>query len=443
MGGCFALPSLATFLMELSMSLLKKLSVPAAFTLLISCAETNPLQVPGVDCVANPANPACLAVGSSSSAVIPEPNPNPNPVVRGTFPSVLHTEQTAALYHTWISHYFETGRFNDFRDARFGEMGRIKWDNSSQAACRTRGVCTVSEGIAYGMLNALFMNDWATFNLLWNYSRAFRGNHGMMDWLILGFQDAVQSGVAADADLDIATALIIAHRRTGNQAYLADALHLSERMYSVLINDALLLRPGLGWGVDEFNPSYFAPVAYRLLHEVDPARGWNRVLEANYAWMELVQSRTFGNSLFPDWAGAAGNPIQPSNGSNDNFYDHFRLEAIRIPWRLSWDYLWFGEPRAKAMMERLMQYAINITQNNPANIVSGYNTVTGAALFGAGKAGQVGAFCSAGLAGGNQAWVDACNNHLIAMPIPGPTDYFPHILQIMNLQLLNGFYIKP
>ena len=43
---------------------------------------------------------------------------------------------------------------------------------------------TVSEGIAYGMMFAVYMGDKATFDGLWTYEKAHRDGKGLMNWHI-------------------------------------------------------------------------------------------------------------------------------------------------------------------------------------------------------------------------------------------------------------------
>jgi len=45
---------------------------------------------------------------------------------------------------------------------------------------------TVSEGMAYGMLFAVYMNDKATFDALWKYEQKFLDPMGLMHWHING-----------------------------------------------------------------------------------------------------------------------------------------------------------------------------------------------------------------------------------------------------------------
>ncbi len=80
---------------------------------------------------------------------------------------------------------------------------------------------TVSEGIGYGMLIAVYMGDADSqhlFDELWKYERLHLDELGLMDWYISA--DGSKSlglGGAGDADEDMAFALIMADRQWGGQ----------------------------------------------------------------------------------------------------------------------------------------------------------------------------------------------------------------------------------
>ena len=75
---------------------------------------------------------------------------------------------------------------------------------------------TVSEGMAYGMLFAVYMNDKATFDGLWTQAQARRNGKGLLRWHYDGNGSPIGSGAdnaATDADEDAAFALIMAGKQ--------------------------------------------------------------------------------------------------------------------------------------------------------------------------------------------------------------------------------------
>ena len=57
-------------------------------------------------------------------------------------------------------------------------------DGSMRVTRPSDGNDTVSEGISYGMLFAVYMNDKTTFDALWKYEQKHLNTHGLMNWHI-------------------------------------------------------------------------------------------------------------------------------------------------------------------------------------------------------------------------------------------------------------------
>ncbi|OQB35116.1 MAG: Ribose import ATP-binding protein RbsA [Candidatus Hydrogenedentes bacterium ADurb.Bin179] len=153
-------------------------------------------------------------------------------------------------YTAWNDTYFITyedqiamGAVSvDFEPLLAGS-GRITWDPNSMCAIdgitdanKMRG-CTVSEGIGYGMLIAYFQKDWDTFHRLWKYSKYYRYSEDIQltSWMTLTFRwNPLDRSSATDADLDIATALLLASydMETENPdratRYKADAIEIAK-----------------------------------------------------------------------------------------------------------------------------------------------------------------------------------------------------------------------
>ena len=164
---------------------------------------------------------------------------------------------------------------------------------------------TVSEGIAYGMLIAVYMgtkDDQMLFDDLWKYSQAHLNGNGLMNWAIASDGTGVTgTGGATDADEDIAFALLMADKQWGSAGSL-NYLNLAKAQINNIwlheIVDSKLAGPGDSWGPTDLwkniNISYFAP-AYlpsvqdgrlrprlgrrdqdRLRHDHQPDNRWTR-----------------------------------------------------------------------------------------------------------------------------------------------------------------------
>ena len=422
---------------------------------------------------------------SSSSIALPASSAEAPPASSATTPSVYPALAPSAnpafgvnTYISWQSFHFQTEEqdmvnyptlapeFAEVFTAAYVPTGRVVWanqtgyyrnscsvDDAAVPSMKYRG-CTVSEGIGYGMLLAYFNGDIDSFNRMWNYTRAFRAynNLKLMPWITKSFTwDRVDNSSATDADLDIATSLILMYYKTGVAAYLQDALTFVNAIWDLEVNPATLL---IYSGDDDrwkianaaYNLSYFSPVAIRLFATVDPSHNWMGVLDAMYAYMQLVQS--MGTGVFPDWSDATGNAINPDNGSADKTYWTFNKESVRIPWRIAWDYYWYQDARALSVLSKLNQFIVTKTNGNPEDaalkINYSWNLSIGADYSNNAIPPQwYAAWCATGIAG-NATWLEACTVGLNTKQLTNSSNsYFTDILMALYSGLLNGLYVRP
>src|SRR6185436_13751308 len=142
---------------------------------------------------------------------------------------------------------------------------------------------TVSEGIAYGMMIAVYMNDRPLFDGLWTYEKGHRNGNGLMNWAISATGTTTGMGAATDADEDMAFALMMADKQWGG--YMNDALFQVNAVWNFEIWESKLLRNGDTWGDwNNLNISYFAPAYYRLfkLIDTDTTHKWDDVIKTSY-----------------------------------------------------------------------------------------------------------------------------------------------------------------
>ncbi|MBE9114214.1 glycosyl hydrolase [Nodosilinea sp. LEGE 07298] len=245
---------------------------------------------------------------------------------------------------------------------------------------------TVSEGQAYAMLRAVAVNDPATFDrtyswaksnlarldeegepidLLWAWKWGQRPNNS---W---GTLDA---NFATDADIDAATALILAAQRWSCPQYLDEARALLADIWThgtvELPDGTRQLIPG---PADAFrlepdqvilNPSYFAPASFRLFAEVDPDHNWNRLIDSGYAMLDDL-SEFSATGLPPDWI--AYNPTSGTYRQLPLDYplqSRYSFDAFRVWWRVAQDAAWFSETRAQSYLEARTPELIRRWQQN-------------------------------------------------------------------------------
>ncbi len=238
---------------------------------------------------------------------------------------------------------------------------------------------TVSEGIAYGMLIAVMMDDQAMFDGFWTYASCFLNKSGLMDWYIA--PDGTMPlavGAASDADEDMAWALIMADRQWGGSGALSESYaSLSQRLidaiYLTEVDHASwpdMFLPGDDWrGKNVFNPSYFAPNQYRLFGEVSAnAKGWQRVVDRGYLVLHASLNETSGNQangLVPAWCDAAGTPVEAFPGAMMNY----QYDSARTPFRIAQDFALCEDVRAGAYLAKVSAFFASVGAND---IVDGY-----------------------------------------------------------------------
>lgn len=390
-------------------------------------------------------------VGSSASGTPYEPVPTGQV---GTRPTGANIAQAQSLYSSWKNVYYQS--FATWRAANPTEdelfiregtaaAGRIIYQTPS---------ATVSEGIGYGMLISFFQNDMETFRALWAYHKAFReSGTNLMAWQASGFSSVgLKSGSATDADLDVATALLLAYRRDGGVDYLTDALAIASSIWDTEIATAdgsyLIYSGNKDFWKTNFviNPSYFSPVAFRLFatYDTNPAHAWGAVLDKNYEFMVNINAN--GSGLFPDWVNSAGTPTNPGQSDNGVYYDQYSLESIRIPWRLAWDYMWYGEQRAGTILNRMASFITTATAGNFEQVNSRYAYVGGAPSGTMANQGTRSSLCAVGLvSNGYQTWLDACTQSVtnFAVMVNMDDSYFDDIVTMLYLQLLHGMVVRP
>jgi endo-1,4-beta-D-glucanase Y len=311
---------------------------------------------------------------------------------------------------------------------------------------------TVSEGISYGMMMAVFMNDRPLFDDLWNYSQKHLNGNGLMHWSITADgMGTPGEGAATDADEDIAFALVMAHRQWGargalDETYLSHARRQIDRIWEFEVDHgerAGMLLPGDGWrGRDVFNPSYFAPDQYRLFGEVSGnVAGWQRVIDTGYAIVEKSLNDASGNrdnGLVPAWCTAGGAPVEAFPGAMTNY----QYDSARLPFRVGQDFAYHKEPRARAYLAKISAF---FAARGAHAIVDGY-TLKGedapdprAARPNPGSAVFVGTAAVGAMHDVRyRAFVDAAYDRVRTGELLARSRYYNHSWTVLSLLMLTG-----
>ena len=193
---------------------------------------------------------------------------------------------------------------------------------------RDQGGDTVSEGQAYAMLLTAAIGDRPRFDRVWGWTRAhLQRSDGLLAWRPGDPQPA------ADADLDVTRALLVAARRFHRPALARQARRIARAIDShetARIGGRRVLVAG-PWARDRaiVNASYVAPRTFALLRRRDLRASGLRLVRA-------LQAHRSG--LAPDWARASPSGATPIGTPDDpGAQAVFSYDAVRIPIRMAED----------------------------------------------------------------------------------------------------------
>jgi endo-1,4-beta-D-glucanase Y len=228
---------------------------------------------------------------------------------------------------------------------------------------------TVSEGIAYGMMIAVYMDDQSLFDDLWRYEQAHTWTStpvgqpsvatSLMNWYIAADGSVAStsnggmsgSGAATDADEDMAWALVMADKQwkkkqgadgSLGKTYSAYAQQLLKDIWTYEIDTYRLPKNGGGWGSDNcLNISYFAPAYYRVFANVAGEARWSSNV-VPYVYQVISQSlnQTNGNQdngLVPAFSTSTGGTDKCGTQGQSTQAHNYQYDSCRTPFRIGLD----------------------------------------------------------------------------------------------------------
>ncbi len=294
---------------------------------------------------------------------------------------------------------------------------------------------TVSEGLGYGLILAVYFNEQSLFNDLYGYVKKYQNSRGVMGWHIdasgnIVSGDGGENG-ATDADEDIALALVFAQKRWGTSGsvnYGEEARNLINNIFNHMVErGSYVLKPGDTWGGSNVtNPSYFSPAWYRVFAEFTGNQEWIKVADKCYEIVNNIKQYNNNTGLVPDWCTAQG------TAASGMGYD-FKYDAIRYGWRTAIDYSWYGTAAAKTNCDTITKFFKNVGVDQ----VKDAYTITGNTI------GQwhTAAFTSCAAAGamtGDLETARAFYNECVKVKDSGSYHYFGNALRMMILLYTTG-----
>lgn len=287
--------------------------------------------------------------------------------------------------------------------SRFLQGGLVQGTDPSGAANN------ISEGQAYGMLLALWMGDQSTFNTVWSttedkfWNGSCAGGNGYYAWKLPWSGCSDKGSYAPDADQDIAGALIFASALVDAKVWTTD--------YSVSVNDykakaKILLKSIWGSEVDKtthllnswhdlegngsgtLNPSYHTLGWYPIFKEFADSNGisgqdWGAVYDASLALLKAQPNSQYGMARnFSNSSGGNSGGGTSSVGTSDNNTQDMGFDAIRVPFRIALDAIWYPKTSPGAI-----SYAKSVWTNGSSTkgvdiTMPGYYSVGSASLIG-------------------------------------------------------------
>lgn len=253
------------------------------------------------------------------------------------------------------------------------EILQTSWNNYKNAMIdpdgavrrRDQGNDVVSEGIAYTMLRAVWINDQETFDKVYGFaekkmSRLNNSSLGdnLLAWLYQG-NNVTDWGAASDADEDYALALAFAEKKWGKPKsgnlpdYREKSIAVQKdilRLETGWAGDKVYLQPGTWYAFKApipVNPSYLAPGHYKIFNQMSPDPRWEKLIESSYdiLWKSSGSiDGQIGIGLPADWVNVQANG---SITKAPNLGIDYKYDAIRTSMRVAMDYAWFNDMRAK------------------------------------------------------------------------------------------------
>ncbi len=251
---------------------------------------------------------------------------------------------------------------------------------------------TVSEAHGFGMIIVVYMAGYdkkakTVFDGMYHYFRAHPSSRSndLMAWAQdYKCKDAEGADSAADGDLDIAYALLLADRQWGSAGdinYRKEARKVIRAIMSNEVYDSRYMMLGDWVGssqkytdstrLSDFMPGHMESFA---ADNVSGLEGdWIDVRDGTYDIIKRVAHSKTG--LVPDFVvgtmGSSPEPAPPGflEGDEDGMYGY---NSCRVPFRVGVNYVLSGNKSAKKFLTKFMDWALIETGGDPSEFVAGY-----------------------------------------------------------------------
>jgi endo-1,4-beta-D-glucanase Y len=303
---------------------------------------------------------------------------------------------------------------------------------------------TVSEAMGYGMLLTAYLagadpEAKNCFDGLNRFRKRYPSNlnPALMCWKIPANENPVSDDCATDGDLDMALALLLAHRQWGDATYLVEATNYLNRIAAALVRSDYSLRLG-DWNsaAGQTRPSDFMPAHFRGFYLATGNGFWTNVESRCYFILDQLQTNyAAATGLVPDFATNNGGwkPAKAGflEGPNDGSYYY---NSCRVPWRIGWAAWAYNDARARQVLSRFMAWTVS-RHAAPVNFRAGYK-LDGSNLTGNGY--DTACFISptgvAAMVTTNQTWL----NSTFAYAKDRKEGYYEDSVSLLSMLVMSG-----
>lgn len=210
---------------------------------------------------------------------------------------------------------------------------------------------TTSESQSYIMFRAVVHGDREMFDKAYNWTKDnLQQGNKLFAWIWgkdkRGKYKVMDRNSAADADVNIAFALISAYEKWKDEKYFEEALPIINSIWrneTRKIGKYRVLMPGFVQARSdkiEVNPSYFHPYAFRFFAKYDDRHDWNKMVDSSYYYVMESSSKT-ATGLPPNWFLIEKGKVVLQDGERSDF----SYDAIRVFKKYYWDYVRTGDMR--------------------------------------------------------------------------------------------------
>lgn len=309
-------------------------------------------------------------------------------------------DKTLSFYDYWKETYISQDTYVPGEPQYYVRYSDEKYSGNNQSV-----EVTVSEAHGYGMLITACLADYddntkELFDGMYRYYKAHLSDIGpnLMSWqqcdngtaLIDGAYDgsmyAGESDSAADGDLDIAYALLIADYVWGSNGdinYKQTAINIINDImkYEVNKTDWIIQLGDWCWWSEPGETYYSATRSSDFIMQYMPVfaevtgdQRWINVYDSTYDIINNIIAE-YDTGLLPDFIvkDSAGNFVASDEYFLEDVTDGmYAYNSCRTPWRISMDYLVNGNQNAKNFSDKLNKWITTKTNNAPENILAGY-----------------------------------------------------------------------